>query len=159
MRVHLGKSIFIFLGGFVALILCIFILRFVLGGDEDSWICKNGQWVKHGNPSYTKPTVSCNGKQPLPKNEKECQKIGGVWKKLGPDPFESCNIKTADRGNICTDNSECEGWCQVDMSREELREGMKGKISKGRGRCSIWRVELGCFGMVEKGKISVICID
>ena len=26
---------------------------------EDSWICKDGAWVKHGNPTAAKPTVSC----------------------------------------------------------------------------------------------------
>jgi len=28
----------------------IFFIRFVLGGPEDSWICENGKWVKHGQP-------------------------------------------------------------------------------------------------------------
>ena len=32
-----------------------------LGGDEDTWICSNGQWVKHGNPSSPKPTAPCPG--------------------------------------------------------------------------------------------------
>jgi len=34
-------------------------VRFVIGGDEDTWICQNGQWVKHGNPSAPKPTNGC----------------------------------------------------------------------------------------------------
>ncbi len=33
--------------------------RFYLGGDEDAWICENGQWVKHGNPSDLVPTQEC----------------------------------------------------------------------------------------------------
>lgn len=39
-------------------------IRFVLGGDEDTWICDQaqGQWVKHGNPSTAKPTTTCNKK-------------------------------------------------------------------------------------------------
>ena len=37
----------------------VFYLRFVVGGDEDTWICENGQWVKHGNPSASKPTSGC----------------------------------------------------------------------------------------------------
>ncbi|MFH1451519.1 MAG: hypothetical protein ABIF89_02865 [bacterium] len=36
-----------------------FFIRFVLGGDEDTWICQNGQWVKHGNPSSQKPAGEC----------------------------------------------------------------------------------------------------
>lgn len=34
-------------------------LRFVIGGDEDIWICENGQWVKHGNPSAAQPMTPC----------------------------------------------------------------------------------------------------
>jgi hypothetical protein len=34
-------------------------LRFLIGGPEDSWICSNGQWVKHGNPSAAKPISGC----------------------------------------------------------------------------------------------------
>lgn len=26
---------------------------------EDSWVCDNGKWVKHGNPSAEKPTSGC----------------------------------------------------------------------------------------------------
>ena len=33
-------------------------LRF-LCGDEDTWICENGQWIQHGNPSAEKPTEPC----------------------------------------------------------------------------------------------------
>jgi glucan phosphoethanolaminetransferase (alkaline phosphatase superfamily) len=31
---------------------------------EDTWLCQNGQWVKHGNPSAQKPTTGCG--QPMP---------------------------------------------------------------------------------------------
>lgn len=34
-------------------------LRFVIGGDEDTWLCKNGQWVKHGNPAAPIPNTGC----------------------------------------------------------------------------------------------------
>jgi flagellar basal body-associated protein FliL len=29
----------------------------LLRGDEDTWICNNGQWVKHGNPSAVQPSA------------------------------------------------------------------------------------------------------
>lgn len=35
------------------------VLRFVGGGPEDSWICQNGSWVKHGNPSSEIPVEDC----------------------------------------------------------------------------------------------------
>jgi hypothetical protein len=34
-------------------------LRFVLGGDEDSWECKNGVWIQNGNPSDPMPSYPC----------------------------------------------------------------------------------------------------
>jgi len=33
--------------------------RFVIGGDEDTWICVEGQWLRHGNPSAPKPSGLC----------------------------------------------------------------------------------------------------
>lgn len=35
----------------------------LLAGDEDTWLCENGQWVKHGQPSSPAPVVGC-GDQP-----------------------------------------------------------------------------------------------
>ncbi|MFH0773664.1 MAG: hypothetical protein V1922_05130 [bacterium] len=157
---HLKKFVFLYVGVLMALVFFVFTLRFIFGGNEDSWICQNNKWIKHGNPSYAKPTDPCGKKQPIPKTKEECIKFEGVWKKQGPEPVETCNIKAADRGSICTDNSECEGWCQANITRDQVREGMMGKLNiKGRGQCSVWRVELGCFGMLEKGKIKVLCID
>lgn len=35
------------------------IIRFLLGGNEDTWLCVNGSWVRHGNPTEAQPTTSC----------------------------------------------------------------------------------------------------
>jgi len=43
-------------------ILVLFTLRF-FSGDEDTWLCQNGEWVKHGNPSAAMPTELCPGSQ------------------------------------------------------------------------------------------------
>lgn len=37
----------------------LFVTRFLFGGDEDTWICSGGQWVKHGNPSSPMPQIGC----------------------------------------------------------------------------------------------------
>ncbi|MDD5032708.1 MAG: GerMN domain-containing protein [Candidatus Pacebacteria bacterium] len=36
-------------------------LRFLIGGDEDTWICdkEKGEWVKHGSPYAEKPAEPC----------------------------------------------------------------------------------------------------
>lgn len=48
------------IGGLVILVLIIaaLSLRF-LSGPEDAWLCQNGRWVKHGQPSAPKPTAAC----------------------------------------------------------------------------------------------------
>lgn len=148
------KKIFIF----IVLVIGVVVLV-ILRGNEDTWICVNGEWAKHGNPSFSKPTVSCSGKEKLPLNKEECLKKGGVWEKQGPEPFETCDIKTKDGGRECSDVSQCEGTCMVKLSDEEFRSGMKGKKWKHNGICSMWRVTLGCFGIVKKGEVSVMCID
>lgn len=48
------KFILIFLLFFVA---CVAALRILSG--EDNRICKNGNWQKHGNPDFQKPTITC----------------------------------------------------------------------------------------------------
>lgn len=44
----------------VCLLAIIAILRF--SSPEDTWICQDGQWVKHGNPSAAMPTTACGQK-------------------------------------------------------------------------------------------------
>lgn len=48
-------------GLIVAAVIVVFwlLLRFVVGVSEDTWICDNGQWVKHGEPAAAKPTEPC----------------------------------------------------------------------------------------------------
>jgi hypothetical protein len=33
----------------------------ILRGEEDTWLCENGAWVKHGNPSAPAPATPCPG--------------------------------------------------------------------------------------------------
>jgi len=51
------KSIYIFVGVLFFIILTIFGLRLFSG--EDDWLCKDGQWIKHGKPSFPAPTKEC----------------------------------------------------------------------------------------------------
>jgi hypothetical protein len=42
------------------LVICgLFVVRVIVGGDEDTWICDSGQWVKHGNPRSSMPGGTC----------------------------------------------------------------------------------------------------
>jgi len=51
------KGKFITLVIVLTIFISIFTLRLFSG--EDNWICKQGQWVKHGNPSFSAPTIPC----------------------------------------------------------------------------------------------------
>ena len=146
---------------FALVVAAVLIRRFFPTGSDGFWVCdKNNRWIRQGNPAYPKPTVPCK-KPSLPTKKDDCLKTGGIWKKQRSAPFETCNRKAVDRGNLCRDSSECEGTCQVDLSKEELKKGMSGKLNfnKKYGQCSVWVVELGCFGIMEKGKAKIICID
>jgi len=37
----------------------LFSARLFFGGNEDSWICSNGEWVKHGSPRDPMPQTGC----------------------------------------------------------------------------------------------------
>jgi len=56
------RKILIALTILIILIGVLFGLRFLIGGPEDTWICENGKWVKHGNPSSPMPTEPCGEK-------------------------------------------------------------------------------------------------
>ena len=69
-------SIFIILVLIAGILLTI---RFLFGKSEDTWICDNGQWVKHGNPEASMPASGCGQPQtqsqpePKPQPEPELQ--------------------------------------------------------------------------------------
>jgi len=35
-------------------------IRFAIGGPEDTWMCTDGEWVKHGVPYAPQPERECN---------------------------------------------------------------------------------------------------
>ena len=56
------NKIFIITGIVVLLLFVTMATRFFIGGDEDAWICQNGEWIKHGAPSSPMPTEPCGEK-------------------------------------------------------------------------------------------------
>ena len=42
------KKIILILAIIILIPVIIFSLRFIIGGSEDTWICVNGEWIKHG---------------------------------------------------------------------------------------------------------------
>ncbi|MCL4374869.1 hypothetical protein M1523_03325 [Patescibacteria group bacterium] len=142
-------------------IVLLFVFYLVSGATSGFWVCRNGQWIKSGRPDYPQPITVCGQSVQLPKTKNTCVAVGGVWEKQGPEPHESCNRKANDRGNLCRDNGECEGFCQVELSQSELSRARRGQLplSTKFGRCSVWVVELGCFAFMKQGKIQTLCVD
>lgn len=100
MKKSLKKIIFriLVLSGFIL------ILRFVFGGSEDSWICDQGQWVKHGSPRAPQPTGSCGEKE-------ERTQIANPASVFCIEQGGELEIKTA------TDGGQF-GWCKFQDGRE-----------------------------------------
>ncbi len=48
----------------VLLIVAVFVVRFGVGGNEDTWLCEGGLWVKHGHPASPMPSTACGRSVP-----------------------------------------------------------------------------------------------
>ena len=52
-----SKNKFLILMIILSIVLGVFTIRLFSG--EDNWICQNGEWIKHGNPSFAAPKSIC----------------------------------------------------------------------------------------------------
>ena len=53
------KKIAFILIGLAFLTIALFTWQYVKNEQTDIWVCKNGEWVKRGNPATSKPAVGC----------------------------------------------------------------------------------------------------
>ncbi|PIS08979.1 hypothetical protein COT75_03895 [Candidatus Beckwithbacteria bacterium CG10_big_fil_rev_8_21_14_0_10_34_10] len=95
----------------------------------------------------------------FPKDEETCELQGGTWGKIGPHPVKECNLPASDSGKFCTDSNQCQGYCLAQLTQEQLKSGMKGKIIKTNGTCSPTLKVIGCRGFIRNGFASIICLD
>lgn len=61
-----------------------------LRGNEDTWLCSNGQWVKHGNPSASQPTTPCAGATVCTMEAKICPDGSSVGRTGANCEFAEC---------------------------------------------------------------------
>ncbi|MFH0873287.1 MAG: hypothetical protein V1846_00385 [Candidatus Komeilibacteria bacterium] len=114
----LSKKILIILAVIVILAAAVLALRF-LSGPEDTWLCVNNAWVKHGNPSQTQPPATGCGDTSANQNTSvptaadarcECTKAlagsTGYWY----DP-ESGNCWSAQQQKFCQPNFTTQAEC------------------------------------------------
>lgn len=43
----------------IIVVLALGTIAYLKFSTEDSWLCQNGQWIRHGNPSDSMPTTGC----------------------------------------------------------------------------------------------------
>ena len=41
-------------------LIILFVVFVFLKGSEDTWLCENGEWVRHGVPSASMPSKPCD---------------------------------------------------------------------------------------------------
>jgi len=56
MKKILSYFVVVFIFGILAMLA----VRFIFSGPEDTWLCENGQWTKHGQPTAAMPTSGCD---------------------------------------------------------------------------------------------------
>ncbi|MBI5032993.1 MAG: hypothetical protein HZB51_20925 [Chloroflexi bacterium] len=99
--------------------------------------------------------------QDLPKDKAICEAQGGKWGKIGLSPTEQCNLPTPDAGKVCSDSSDCAGMCIANLSQTDYDRVWKDKtVIQTNGKCTPWRITVGCVPQVTNGKVQgILCID
>lgn len=99
----------------IGLILVLFLGFFYLRTrtPEDTWICQNGVWVKHGNPDFPQPTSKCtDGEQVI--SAEDAAKLPNPASQNCIDKGGKLEMvqETAGTLGICrfTDGTACEEW-------------------------------------------------
>jgi hypothetical protein len=84
--------------------------------------------------------------------EAECRARHGDWKIHGLARTPSCNYPTRDRGKLCFDGDDCEGYCVANEEPDiELVEPGPPARGRFRGRCSSSVQLFGCYRLVPRG--------
>ena len=126
----------------------------LLRGNEDTWLCSNGQWVKHGNPSAPQPTTPCGGAVACTADAMICPD-GSTVGREGPNcEFKPCpgstglanpaSVNCQDKGGkleIRKDSSGGEvGYCQFnDGSECEEWAFFRGECQVGSSLLKNWQ--------------------
>ncbi len=118
--------------------------------------CGNGVCESQNNENKCNCPEDCN------KADKEsCEKLGGKWGRFGADapPAGECNLPTKDAGKVCSGSSECEGDCIAELSQSDWNKATNG-IVYTKGKCTAWKITVGCQAFVENGKVQgILCKD
>jgi len=106
----------------------VLVARFFLGGDEDSWLCQDGNWVKHGNPASLAPASGCEPAR------QESEQDAGIANPASVNCLDRGGVEenrtdsTGGQYGVCkfSDGSDCDSWkffrgeCNVGDSKNKL---------------------------------------
>jgi len=94
-------------------VLLVLVLIIIIAGvlrlttKEDTWLCQNNVWVKHGNPSDPQPTSGCGEINACPEDAKICPDGSSVGRQ-GPNcEFAACPAVQSETNEVtfvCKDN-------------------------------------------------------
>lgn len=87
----------------------IFSIRFF--SSEDAWICKDGTWTKHGNPSSPQPQGNC-----------EIEKQG--------EQKENCSIDRTKQDPVCGENHKTYFYGELEAKCDNTEVLYKGECDK-----------------------------
>lgn len=90
--------------------------------------------------------------QAAPNTQEECEAAGGTWGKYGMARVEMCDMPTADKDKVCTENADCESNLCLDDGNTE------------HGKCFGSTVKAGCFDVFNakeaaRGVKARVCMD
>lgn len=116
----MNKKIFIGIAILFSFLIIILSIRITSG--EDNWVCTNGQWIKHGQPSSTMPIGGC-GEENIPSVSQNTNTM------VGSDRDEHGCIGSAGY-SWCEAKSKClrvwEEGCSIE---DELKNYLKDNLS------------------------------
>lgn len=110
----------------IAILALWFFIRFFIGGPEDTWICQNGEWVKHGNPSAPMPAEPCG-------KEKITRKVLLYYYNSENDKDESENIMCSRKGLTPVEREIPLSKTPIQDTIKLLLEGKLTEEEKARG--------------------------
>ncbi len=85
-----------------------------------------------------------------------CESEGGFF----IEALEQCQLPTTDAGKACKDSSECEGFCEADLSADEISKIAIGEQVKKMGTCGQRKnFHSGCSYIVEDDAVERFCAD
>ena len=90
----------------------------------------------------------------------QCVASGG-FESRSPFGLPFCQFRYGDGGKICSDKTDCQGRCLVDIEGGPS-DPVPKPGSPAQGRCEAVKSTFGCFAKVEAGKIDsegAICED